>query len=368
MKHSVEPNINPLLTVEILNEKAPRPVVPTDNELGIDTVRMFIPVNLDLCEWESSLWGYESTGNSSVKNRTYNHLETVISHDFADVKVVLYPDTAIARLSFNAARLLTPKSRQLLDPDALLPLVDGVLNSVSHLVVGAFDSVDPATGLFIRDPNWADHVGLTRLDIARNLFIDSPQDVRMTLEKLQPHKGKTMHKYWDAEGGWTLWNKTKTTGSDRLYDKAAELAAHTKDDTLAAENDGWYRFETQLEKDRIKRFGFSKLSGITRERVWQALETRWDKCGWGVMLPEQGQLKEMLENVPIKERMAFLGFLEAASRHQTALMHPPQVTKMQKLAKKLGVTPGVSLDEQGLLTRQLSLYEGKIIDVKGGVK
>jgi hypothetical protein len=354
MNRSDEPAVNPLLTVEKLNEKAHRPVVPTDNELGIDTVRMFIPVNLDLCEWDSSLWGYDSTGNSSVKNRTYHHLETVISHDFADVKVVLYPDTAIARLSFNAARLLTPKSRQLLDPDALVPLVEGVLNAVSHLVVGAFDSVDPGTGAFIRDSNWADQVGLTRLDIARNLFIDSPQEVRMTLEKLQPHKGKTIHKYWDAEGGWTLWNKTKTTGSDRLYDKAAELAAHTKDEVLGAANDGWYRFETQLEKDRIKRFGFSKLSGITRERVWQALEVRWDKCGW----------EEMLETVPIKERMEFLGYLEAASRHQTSLMHPPQIAKMQKLAKKLGVTPGVSLDEQGLLTRQLSLYDAKIIDLK----
>jgi len=368
MNHSGEPTVNPLLTVEILNEKAPKPAVPTDIELGIDTVRMFIPVNLDLCEWDSSLWGYDSTGNSSVKNRTYHHLETVIGLDFADVKVVLYPDTAIARLSFNAARLLTPKSRELLDPDVLVPLVEAVLNSVSHLVVGAFDSVDLATGAFTREPNWADQVGLTRLDIARNLLIDSPHDVRMTLEKLQPHKGKTMHKYWDAEGGWTLWNKTKTTGSDRLYDKAAELAAHTKDETLAAANDGWYRFETQLEKDRIKRFGFSKLSGITRERVWQALEARWDKCGWGVMLPEQGRLKEMLENVPIKERMEFLGFLEAANRHQTSIMHPPQIAKMQKLAKKLGVTPGVSLDEQGLLTRQLSLYEGKIISLQDDSK
>jgi hypothetical protein len=49
-------------------------------------------------------------------------------------------------------------------------------------------------------------------------------------------------------------------------------------------------------------------------------------------------------------------------------MHPPQIAKMQKLAKKLGVTPGVSLDEQGLLTRRLSLYEGKIISLQDDSK
>ena len=354
---------NLLLTVEKPIEKASVSALPAATDLGIDTVRLFISVNLDACENDPSLWGYDSTGNSTKRNRTYQHFESVVSYKYADVKVSLFPNSGIARLDFNAARLVTPKSRALLHPDDLMPLVDKLLWSISHLVVAEFDEVNLATGEIVRRADWADQVGVTRIDLAKNIFIDSPEDFKRVVEQVQPLKGKGLHKYWDAEGGWTLWNTTKTSGSDRMYDKAAELAAKSKDDSLKSQNMGWYRFETQLQKDRIKRNGFSKLSGVSAPRVEEVLEQRWEKCGWGVKLPEKGEIMKILEKIDVKLRLEFLGFLVASEDGSLQEMHEPQIVKLRKIAKNLGVTPGVPMSHHGPLTRQVSFREGRIVSI-----
>lgn len=333
---------------------------PQDKEWGIDTCFLSIPVTSDVPELAQNSWRQtEGKQNEKFDKTTYVSIFRV---GYGDVRVAYMPIYGSIFISFNAARIISRKSAELLPPAALRPLVERLLGEVVPQipVMPTFMSIDhDGTIQFAND--WTLQVKFTRLDCARNLYVDSPEYVKHALSKVKSKYQKTVHIYFDHEG-WTRANQTKSAGIDRFYDKSAELR-----NLELEERFHWdkrvFRFESQLQGDRLTKYGLKTLDKVCDESVWNVLETRWDACGWDVPLPGEGSIDELLTQVPDKERLPFLGFLGAQSEGLSDLIDAKPMKKYAKLALSLGVVPGLPVPSYRPMTRRLSLWHGTCVAV-----
>src|SRR4051794_15138819 len=55
-----------------------------------------------------------------------------------------------------------------------------------------------------------------------------------------------------------------------------------------------FRFETQVEKERLEKHSLTRLSAVPPETAWAALRARWAATNWGLPLPSSGGLLEII--------------------------------------------------------------------------
>jgi len=330
-------------------------------EAGIDTVWVTVPLDIGTVEPECSLW---------IENRTaYNQdgfprkLEGILRKDYANILVKAYPERGFAKLEFNAARLVSEKSPLLLPPQALPKLVSSILDELRPAFSPSFDFIDSRTGELRRDKNWKSHTAFTRLDLARNLVIDDPLAMRQALSVSKPRYGKVLHTYWDFSGGWTIESKTRSAGSDRMYDKAAELEKSLTDEAIRAE-EGLYRFEAQLKGDRLTRLGVKKLAHISNESVAWALERRWEQLNWAVTIAAPDSLERVLEPLSWNKHDEMMGFLRRSSSGDISVYSKDQLSRLRGKARELGLQPGLPIEAGGVPARRLDLLAGGFIDLQ----
>lgn len=335
--------------------------IPLDDQWGIDSVTCSFTVDGNSTSTDIAHWEAEDGKTFKDSGKSYSSLVTTLKKDFADVRVTLYPNHERCKLHFNAARLISPKSPTLFPPVALLAQVEGILEDISHFITPIFDTVD-RSGTIVRFPNWAEYVSITRLDCARNLQISDEAAVKAAISRVIPKNQKVKHTYEDSNGGWTVSNETGESGKDRIYDKAAELAAKKVEDALTLYK-GMFRFETQLEKDRLVKFGLNKLAHISDERVWKAIDSRWTACRWGVGLSEQGTLRELLSHLSVANQESLLGYLSMAEHGWTIGMTKQHIASKNKLAASLGLIPGTPISEMGVTHSQLDLFAGCLLPI-----
>jgi len=332
-------------------------------QAGIDTVSLSIPIDLNTVEQESSVFtneGFDSYRDSGrIRHKLVGHLKK----DYATIRLEVYPEQGLMKLTFNAARVITPKSPILLPPLALAPLVEGIFDDLRDTVMPVFDSVDTPTGELHRDPHWKTMVSITRLDCARNLYIDDPVALKKALVLAKPKYKKLSHLYWDAQGGWTIQSQTKYSGLDRVYDKTAELALADTDESLAGEGT-LYRFEAELKGNRLGRFGLKTLDTVTNERVSHALETRWDHLNWAVTIPRPDSFLAAIAHLPIKAQNDIIGYIFRVSQNNTGVYTKNQIRRLNGVAHELGLTVGLPLEEVDVGARQLDLLAGEFVDIE----
>jgi hypothetical protein len=335
--------------------------IPQDDQWGIDSVTCSFNVDGNRTSTDIAFWEAEDGKFFSNSGKSYNSLVTTLKKEFADVRVTLFPNHERCKLQFNAARLISPKSPTLFPPEALKAQVKSILEGISDFITPIFDTVD-SSGTILRLPNWADYVAITRLDCARNFYISDEAAVKSAIARVTPKNYKVKHTYEDSTGGWTVSNETSDSGKDRLYDKAAELADKKVEDALALYK-GLFRFETQLENDRLNKFGLKKLSHVTDERVWNAIDSRWDACRWGVSLYEQGTLRSLLSGLTVANQESLLGYLSMAEHGWTGGMTKQHIAQKNKVAHGLGLIPGKPISEMGVVHSHLDLFAGCLVPV-----
>ena len=362
-ENTKKPNI-PLLTGinDINNTWEDWNVLFGTGEAGIDTVCLSIPIDLNSVEQESSLFNNEGFDSFRDSGKIRHKLVGNLKKDFANIHIEVYPERESMRLRFNAARLIAPKSRILLPPGALVPLVEGILNDLHGTVMPAFDSVDNDTGELVRQVDWQQHVSITRLDVARNFTIDDPIQMRKALVAAEPKYSKLNHLYWSNDGSWTLQSCTKYSGMDRFYDKSVELANAEVDESFHCE-EGTYRFEAELKGDRLRTFGLKALDQVSNARVARALEARWEALNWGVTIPEPNSLLTAIAGETLRSQDALVGYMFRASLDQLADYSKDQLAQLRKKALFMGLNPGMPFDEVGVAKRKLDLIAGGFIDV-----
>lgn len=327
---------------------------------GIDTVKLSFRTSADNSYTWSPFWTSSRTRNrpnSPVEDETYIGC---LSLRTGDVRATLYVQNNICHVEFNAARLTHGKSEQLLDPDFLHVWAKAIIEALAPHAGAEFIRYDE-NGEETWDSNWQSRVQIKRLDIARNFLVSNPDLVKHALPLVQAKYQRVKQEYQNSGGGWTLVNGTQQAGTDRMYDKEAELAQHAIECRFSEAGSRVFRFEAQLQKDRLKRYGLTRLSDVTADRAWKALEGRWEATGWGTGLPGPSGLLEAVEGLSplVKERM--LGFLlMEAEGVSPQVLSPSQVATRRKEAKDIGLVPGMPLTLLGAPSQHLDLHTGRL--------
>lgn len=336
--------------------------LPTDADWGVDTVNLSFPVCLSACDESSSIWTKSSSLIDLETGQEYSGWTGYHQMPYGQVRVSLNATKERCYLQFNAARLQTGKSKTLLPPDELKPLVGDLLLSLQDSVTADFD-IDEQNGLYRRLSNWASYVKLSRIDLARNFEIrQCLSDVKKALELAKPRYGKTKISYENSDGGWTLVNGTASTGQDRIYDKSQELKSFELEE-LMSQSIHVFRFEAQLQKSRLQRYGLTTLQAVTSESAWRTIEDRWVACQWGVTVSEPGTLGKALATLEPKRQKDVAGYLYMASIGTDVLLTRAYRTEMRKVCRQLGLSVGMPLYEQGVGLLKLNLQSGSLVTV-----
>jgi len=328
-----------------------------DQDWGVDTINLSFPVSVTTCDDSSSIWTKSSSLIDLETGQTYEGLTGFHSTPNGDVRINLSLTKERCYLQLNASRLVKGKSRLLLHPDALKPLIGGLLTDLQYVVTATFD-IDPATGVLERQKDWAKQVRISRLDLARNLNAPhSINELKQALELAKPSYGKTHITYNNTKGGWTLVNGTASTGQDRIYDKTTELGNFDTEEQITQDTH-WFRFETQLQKARLQRSGLTVLDKVNAPTAWQAINDRWEACRWGVTINEPGTIQKALAGLPPKRQKDVSGFLFMCSIGTDSLLTKKYQAEMRKLCRSFGLKPGLNLYEQGEAKIELDLLAG----------
>jgi hypothetical protein len=282
----------------------------------------------------------------------------------ATARVTLYLRTNRCRIEFNPSRVLSPKGTQLLPPELLNTVVSEALDEVRPAAWPMFDTVTPE-GEIVRDPDWEAQVLVKRLDLARNFRISAPEAVKAALEAVDPRYLKSKHHYMTGEGAWGIENRTKSSGKDVFYDKSAELGSTDIDpefDARVAVEGGVLRFEAQMRTPRLKSYGLTRLDLISPQACWEALCKRWDATGWGTPITTGGDLYRLVEDLPYAKRARLVGYLMLKAHGADTGISAGQERSLRRLAKDVGLTPGLPLESQGAPNRYLDLSTGELED------
>ena len=352
----------PFLTGQNANGQTTVTPYPLDIEYGVDMVYAGFDVLDTSIDLDSPLWSMDRWGTPTIPN--YMHEQLFYFHEFqgANVEVEFRLLDARCYLRFNPSRAVYGKSRQLLPAEAVEPLVGKLMDELFHLVSGPFYQVD-AAGELTRMPGWAEHVSLSRVDCARNIWVDDPEQFKKVTFQSVPTQNPLVQFFGQRGKSWGLVHATKTVGQDRLYDKNADLKRFDIEESLTQEEGEWFRFEAELRADRLTKFGMKRLSSLTTERVWEAIETRWKASNWGVTITEPGSIVKATESLSISEKIALFGYLEM---HQLGLEHQipeSRHRKYKKIARDLGLQLYEPLEIQGEKTRTISIWEGCLVNL-----
>jgi len=266
-------------------------------------------------------------------------------------------------LELNAARFVDSDPLYLLPPDALLPLVRGIITDLSHAVWPVFMHVSE-DGEMVLEPDWAQQVRLTRLDVARNLQVSREGLMRKTLDAVQSRYSRGKKVFTSSGGGWTIYNPSAKSGQDLLYDKRAE--ALKKDKVLGADvPEGTYRFEAQMRGERLKRRGLGRLDRVTAQSAWEALSHRWVQTRWGSPIALGGGLAEAFEGLTPDMALRILGYLCSMGEGGIVALDDRKSRQLAKRCRGLGLTPGLPLDLMGGQAKQLDLFAGRLVAIPG---
>ena len=353
-------NNKPLLSGWIPKANKSHSKVPNDSEHGVDWVNLRIDLDPSSIDLSSPLWTVDRNGNLPDPDITYRCYYAQIPFGETHVDTTLSIDSMRVYLRFNPSTALYGKTKNILPAPALKPLVEKLLTECFQHFSANFDHVDER-GTITRDPRWADLVWISRLDAARNLYIPDDFRFKKAIEAATPRNKKTKYIYESGLDGWGVVNKTKTAGQDRIYDKEAELSLHEADEILSQNLGTCFRFETQLQRDRLDKFNLRRLSDVTAESVWRVIAERWADCRWDVTFNEPGTIANAIAHLSASEKSGLLGYL---GMHQLGFAN--QVTasghrKYGAIARGLGLVPGQPLEDQGATNQYVDIFVGSVV-------
>ena len=335
--------------------------IPDELDFGPDWLGLSFNVNPNMSNALSPEWTVLGTGNPPEPDGDYEKLFMSMPFMNTNVEVRYFPRLLKCYLHFNPSTALYGKTAQIAPTGACVALVDKLLDVLQPFVSAEFDLIDVA-GTITRASGWEHSVAITRLDPACNLYIDDTLKVKNALANSRPKNFKTRVVYETNKGGWGLESRTKGEGKDTIYDKVAELKTHGV--SVEADPRGAaYRFETKLQRSRLKKCGFSSLADVTEKRVWEALEARWEASRWGVGLAEPGTISEALKGLKPSTQLTVLGYLCMAELGLEHALPASRKRNMSKLLDGLGLMPGMSTQEAGVVSRRLDLRKGYLVDV-----
>jgi len=211
-------------------------------------------------------------------------------------------------------------------------------------------------------PDWVSQVKIRRIDIARDFQISDPGPMRKTLETVVSRYQRERAVHSSKGNGWTISNKSKSSGVDRFYDKTAEALA--KNAAGAAKHSvpaGTYRFEAALREQRIDAAALTTLDQVTSQKVWDGLSSRWAQTRWGTPITSGGGLQVVLDTLSPNMALRILGYLHAEEKGLILSIDSRKRKQLGALCRELGLTPGLQSHEQGGASTRVDLWQGCLV-------
>jgi hypothetical protein len=339
-----------------------QPAVPADNNHGIDWIGFGFDVNPNLGDYLSSLWTINKAGNHPEPDTVYNNLWMDLPIGKTVASVNLQPEKLRCYVHFNPSTALYGKTSQLAPYNSCIRLVTTLLDALQPFVHAQFDLVDDF-GNITRSNLWERSVGLTRLDCARNVYISDTFQAKKCLQLQKPKNMKTKFTYENGKNGWGLVNKTMAEGEDKIYDKEEQLRSSGGVLPTPDPRGTLFRFETELKRSRLKKYGFRTLADINETYAWEAIQDRWEACRWGVQLLEPGTLAKSISGLSYTQQC---GVVEYLAMHSLGLgdgFTESRHRHMGSLVRQLGLQLGEPLEVQGAAQFKLDLYSGQFIAI-----
>lgn len=361
MEQNAPKNENNLLVtpqnIESTEGTRPTPTTPNDKNWGLDSIVFSVPVVEEDQDFPDCDWDFID-GRIYAGSDESRYVSNLI-HENGKIRVSYKPIRKEMYISFNAARIVSAKSIELLPPSALRPLLERLFVDLVGQIPLRPAFVSITNGEIRLIDGWEKQVSFIRLDCARNFIVEQPEAIKHALSQQRGKYHKTTHMYFNKDG-WTLVNASKTQGVDRIYDKSAEMKSLEQEERFEW-NRKWFRFEAQLQKERLKKYGLKTLDKLDDQRVWDSIEDRWSKCEWNVSLPGEGSLLELSLQLPIKKRIEFFGYMAACTHGFLDVADQGAIKRCKKHVKSLRVTPGLPLELYGPMNMTLSLWHGEVV-------
>ena len=167
------------------------------SDYGIDTIRISVPITMELCDGASDLFTNVTTNVSGVTIYTGTKY-------IGEAKVWVRIDSVRLRalIEFNAPKAAGLAQPMLLPPGALIPLVEKVLLALPEIWT-SYWHVDKEDVITV-NKKWPDLVRINRLDIAQNFHIPPQWEAFMRRGVSQVIGSQGLRSTIQGKGrGWT---------------------------------------------------------------------------------------------------------------------------------------------------------------------
>jgi hypothetical protein len=268
----------------------------------------------------------------------------------------------MCKVTLNAPRALAKTNQNPLPPDALSPLINRLINRLQGDIFPSFAEVTDE-GEITWEADWESQVGITSLEIARDFLIPKAKEAELqaALDGVSARRNYTQSNFMSKGNGYTIGQSTKSSGSDTIYNKDAELAKGQP--FVPSGDEVRYRFESELKAPRLKKFNLNTLAGININACWAASCERFTETGWNVRISSSDSLLSSLEGLDYKMKEKILGFNSISCLGLTSNMTAALRRDRTKLARKIGLIIGTEVGEHPVGSSVLSLNAGTLVEI-----
>lgn len=351
---------NPLVTPQKATQPADTPAIPTDNHFGCDYISLSITINPNHLDLSDAFWVADPKTDKDTK-AVYDNFKGQVRVGHTTVYLYLMPLRELLTIKFNPSRVLTGReTATLCHPDDVNPIVKFVIEKMESLVGGIIHRIDYKTGELMLLPDWATHLKISRLDVTRDFHIQDEyaRRVESSWAALRAKGRQTKSQHSSQNGkGFSVYHRTSSQGSDKIYNKSAELKrSKWKESTIG---EGVYRFESQLQDGRLRKYGFRTLADVNTANVWDAICDRWATTGFGCHICDEGDLMVKLTGLSKSKVYSMVGFMELAAMGRMDLSDRGD-QRRYKEASGLGLIPGLHTIQTGEEIGFIDLHRGEV--------
>jgi hypothetical protein len=335
---------------------------PTDDHWGCDYLAFSLHVSPDSIDVSDAFWGADQrrTKDPTV---TYDNFKGSLNVGYARVNLYLMPLNERLKIEFNPSRVFSSSASALLFPaDKIKEVTETVINAIESTIGLFISEIDTTTGEITLDPTWANRANLSRFDATRDILIpiEYSQQLEHTWDAVTPDVRHLKNKYTKAsDKSFSIYHSTRSQGSDKLYNKTAQLNPkwHKTNPTTVT-----YRYESTLRKGRLKKHDLQTLADVTKERVWNAIETRWTKTKWGVNIRSATTTSAAIAGLSNSKRQRIIGVLEEAVLGRLDMSERSN-QRICKQIRELGFAVGHDTIRSGEVTGFVDVRPGKITTI-----
>lgn len=229
-------------------------------------------------------------------------------------------------------------------------------------------TINYSTGEELNEPrdwpsDWTDHVTISRLDLARDIYDDKYGFYPGMLQHVEKKNYPNDYLYRNSGKVNTLNYGSGARIRTNFYNKSAAPNHNIPD--------GWSRFEIQVRRPFLAEVGINTLSDISHAKVEAILWDRWEDGRLGTPISVESALSEFFENIASKESpstaITMLGLATAMEHGLDVPLNARTISHYKKTARTYGFNLGQPISTMGTKLIAADFASGRVIEIDTSV-